>query len=107
VTVVNKVFDVELTPPANALTVKSNNLKFRDDFEKLSMEEVNIDPRGRCGERNFGSISAEDEVKVNKPAALVLRHLQIADFEYRAKLGQRDTLIGCKLITELLDCPIP
>ena len=52
--VVNEISDIDLTAPANGLTSKTDQLEFRNDFEKFGMEKVNIDPRRRVGEAVSG-----------------------------------------------------
>jgi hypothetical protein len=71
------------------------------------MEEVNIDPRRWVGESCLWTIHPQDQVKVNKPSALVLRHLEVADFEHLAKSRHREISIRRETVTGLFNCPIP
>ena len=44
---------------------------------------------------------------MNKPSALELRHLEVADFEHLAKFRHRETSIRRETVTGLFNCPIP
>src|ERR1035438_4000549 len=60
--VVDQILYVELNAPTNGLPAKPNQLEFGNDFEKLGVQKVNIDPRRRAGETGTGSINPKDEI---------------------------------------------
>jgi hypothetical protein len=105
--VIDQISDIELPAPANGLTSETDQFEFRNDLKKFGMEKVDIDPRWRVGESCLRTIYPQDQVKVNETSALVLRHLDVADFEHLAKFRHRETSIRCETVTGLFNRPIP